>query len=392
MQCPIRALALEIVTFGMHSDSIHYGLSDLRLSILESGRLGRAEKQFREARDRHIRTLTSEQISRIVGRQGHAGQLAGSPGVEPPRIVIELDEAAVDEFGFTVTQIGDFLSAVRLVGSEVSHGSCALLELVFICRIAETLERDEAYVQGMLQMFVLEPRNAFLCPPQGFALADVYPWRFNRGLSYARRPLIRRSTKAGTEVLWGNRHVDGCWKNFLSLCLTGRLKAQSLKMRQFSGRLRHSQGESFNDSVADLARDELGLRVERRVKKLGQFRLQNLGDIDILAADKHRKVLKVIECKDLSAARTPHELANEVKALLNDRPGDPSIVTRHQKRVQWVREHINDAIDFMGLVPDRRWTVESVLVVDEPLLTAQFEDCPARIISFTQFRSERSER
>ena len=44
------------------------------------------------------------------------------------------------------------------------------------------------------------------------------------------------------------------------------------------GTLKHHQGEEFNDLVGDIARDELGLRVKRRVKKLGRLRMKSLGD------------------------------------------------------------------------------------------------------------------
>ena len=96
----------------------------------------------------------------------------------------------------------------------------------------------------------------------------------------------------------------------------------------------------------------------------------------------------MIECKDLSIARTPHELASQVTTLLHNQPGEPCILTKHQKRVDWVSEHIKDAVEFLGLVSDHRWSVESLLVVDEPLFVVHLEDCPVRILSLAQFRTD----
>jgi hypothetical protein len=59
-------------------------------------------------------------------------------------------------------------------------------------------------------------------------------------------------------------------------------------------------------------RDNLRFLVQRRVKKVGHLRLDNLGDIDVLAADVSQNRVIVVETKDLSVARTPNELASEV--------------------------------------------------------------------------------
>jgi len=76
-------------------------------------------------------------------------------------------------------------------------------------------------------------------------------------------------------------------------------------MRAFIGKRRNKQGKDFNDSVADTLRDSLKLPTKRRVRKIGKLRFDNLGDIDVLAADASRKHIIVLECKDLSVAGAP---------------------------------------------------------------------------------------
>ena len=103
-----------------------------------------------------------------------------------------------------------------------------------------------------------------------------------------RRPLLLRKSGAETEVLWGNRHVDAARENLLMLCFSGRLKANTNAMRQFIGKQRNQAGRIFNRKVADVVRGHVGAYVKERVKKIGQLRLANLGDIDVLALDEDR--------------------------------------------------------------------------------------------------------
>jgi hypothetical protein len=78
------------------------------------------------------------------------------------------------------------------------------------------------------------------------------------------------------------------------------------------------KGKDFNDRVADYFLSP-GNIVERRVKKIGQLRLRgpsgDLGDLDVLVAMPARRLLRIIECKNLAGARTPFEMSNEVDEL-----------------------------------------------------------------------------
>ena len=249
----LRALAEQIIVFGMSSDAVHYDLTDLELAILPSGRLGRSELRFRTAQEAHITQVTGERIARLAERfDQYWPKPDGSSGNEP-ELVQKLDDASMAEFGFSMTDLGVFLSAVRRIGFEQSYGIASMsLE-----RLAEALASDLKWsnekVASAIDLFSLCQRETYLTPASSYPIEDLYPWRYNRGLSYLRRPLILRGVGSVTEVLWGNRHVEATRDNLLALCLTGQLKAKSLPMRQLMGGLRHGQGERFNDRVAGLA-------------------------------------------------------------------------------------------------------------------------------------------
>lgn len=97
---------------------------------------------------------------------------------------------------------------------------------------------------------MLSPRSDFLVPPQPYSSSDVYPWRFNRGLSYIRRPLLKVEHTSGDELIWGNRHLYHSHGYLFDLIVTSRIFAQSAKMRELIGKFNRERGDTFNDDVA----------------------------------------------------------------------------------------------------------------------------------------------
>jgi hypothetical protein len=370
----MRALVEQIITFGMSSDAVHYDLTDLDLAILPSGRLGRSEQGFRTAQEAHVTQITGERIARVAARYDqYWSNPSGRRGNEP-ELVQKLNDASTAEFGFSMTDVGVFLRTVRQIGVEEGHG-IALRPLEHLSQvIALRLKWPDEKVAEAIGLFSLAQRSTYMTPVPPYPKVDLFPWRYNRGAAYLRRPIILRTVDDTTEALWGNRHVEMTIDNLLSLCLNGQLKAQSLEMRQFIGALRHEQGEKFNDRVADLLATYTNLTVRRRVKKVGKLRFDNLGDIDVLVGRAESRHLFVIECKDFSASRTPHELANEVEEFVRGKDGKNSIVQKHQARTKWIEEHLTETLQLLRLSPQGNWKVQPIIVVDEPMLSARLLD------------------
>ena len=381
----MRALADHITNFGRTSDALEYKLDDIQLAILKSGRLGRKGLTFQEASNAHMLQFYGEQIARSpegFARNWRTIQNDSSPN----KLALDLDEASSSEFGFTMTEISQFLEVVQIVGNDVGPGVSILPVADFLIKVATRLAWPKNRVNEAIKLFSLTARSDFLKPPSGFSKTDVYPWRFNRRLSYIRRPLLLRESAQMDEILWGNRHVESTRENLLMLCLTGRLKADSEKMRKFIGIRVAEQGKEFNTKVAEVMRVHLGPLVKERVKKIGRFRLDRLGDLDVLALDARRKRIFVVECKDLSIARTPNELVNEVNELLYGDANERSDIEKHQDRVGWVSEHINDVLRLFKLDRVRNWRVTSFLVTDQPAMTAYLSNCPVKVVTLAELK------
>jgi hypothetical protein len=382
----LRALAEQIITFGMSSDAVHYDLTDLQLSILRSGRLGRIEPQYRAAHEGHTTQLTGERIARAAARFGDYWRDPSDVSGDKPELVNALDEASTDEFGFSMVDLGIFLRGVRFLGMDQSYGVASMKADSLSTSLATSLGWTREKIERAIDLFSLKWRDKFMDAGENISKANLYPWRYNRDLSYLRRPLIQRPSQGGSELLWGNRHVEVAMDNLLSLCLTGRLKAKRLPMRRFIGSLRHDQGERFNDRVADVLSGDPSLRVERRVKKVAVLRFDNLGDIDVLVGEPVERRIYVIECKDFSAARTPYELANEIEEMVQEKIGKKSILQKHQARVDWIKQHSAEAVHFLRMPENRKWPIYSIIVVDEPMLTSRLRQLDAIVLTIEQLR------
>lgn len=383
----MRALVEQIITFGMSSDAVHYNLTDLDLAILPSGRLGRSEQHFRTAQEAHVTQVTAERIARVTARFDQYWRDPNKPHENEPELAQKLNHASEAEFGLSMTDLGAFLRAVRRKGIEHSHGIARMPLDRLSQSVASHLKWEPDKVARAVRLFSLAERPSYLTPVDPYPMIDLYPWRYNRGPAYLRRPMVLRTVgtvDGETEALWGNRHVELALDNLLSLCLNGQLKARSLEMRQLIGSLRHEQGERFNDRVADLLATHPDLAVRRRVKKVGEFRLDNLGDIDVLVGKAKDRRLFVIECKDFSSSRTPHELANEIEEFMQAKGDKKSIVQKHLARTQWVEEHLPETMQLLGLSLQGRWKVSPLIVVDEPMLSARLLNLNMPLLTIRQ--------
>ena len=117
------------------------------------------------------------------------------------------------------------------------------------------------------------------------------------------------------------------------------------------------------------------------MKSLGGLSLANLGDVDVVAADIGCRILYLVECKDLSMARTPYELATEIRELILGSDNDKSAVEKHSARVDFIRQHAQTAVEWMGGNPRSAWKISPILVVDEPLMSPRMERCPIPVVA-----------
>ena len=205
-----------------------------------------------------------------------------------------------------------------------------------------------------------------------------------------RRPFLLRRSGTTTEVLWGFRHVYDAWINLLSLTLNGRLECKSLQMRKLMGEANDESGEAFNQLVAEqLAKNEK-LIIDKKATRFGGCQMPpEFGDVDVLVIDSRRKKLIPIECKDLSIARTAHDMSNEIRSLFHGHGHKKSYVEKHERRVSWLKANIDDVLLGFGINSAKRWKIEPLIVLSRELMTPYLHRSSMPVISYEELMKKK---
>ena len=368
----LLALAAELISRAMLSDAIHYEFSQVQLSMLPSGRLGVSRG------DRY--SAGTEALAMTTAEARRALALGPAPGTDTPPAIIgqvssapatpvqtRVDEAMHAEFGFTLTQVIDGLHELAAQSAERGTGPCLEQADQVRARLKDGLGWDEAAAEAFLDKLTLRPRSEFLSPR-----ADAYPWRYNRNLSYFRRPMIEVTGPAGEPLLmWGARRAWYAARYWAEVIFTGRLKANSPAMTKLMGTIRQDQNKAFERQVA-VVLGQAGMPITASaVKQISGRRLLSaggdLGDIDAIALDPVGKIIIVAEAKDFELARTPAELANEAEDLLT---GDKSAARKLGRRANWVRCNLALVRRQFGVGGNPAgWRVLPVIVTSRNLLS-----------------------
>lgn len=379
----LLALAEEIIERGTASDFLHYELADFEVSILESGRLGisrdepvtKAMASYADAAGaRAVRTATEPLLS-------------GSNATAGPDIIAESADAMRSEYGFTLSDLREVCGGLLDVASAEQITRMPRADVVN--KLVATREVDRDVANAVLDAITLVPRDDFMAIGP-----DAVPWRFNRNMSYVRRPLILQDH----QLVWGFRSVYNTGPYWYDSLTSGRLQAsaKTQAMKAYISKARGRINDRYAEDVAARLSD-LGLSVELAVTKIGGTRITDpggldLGDIDVLAWHSGTRTILAVEAKDFEVARTPAEMAHEITKLFRGRSGrkpERSTVDKHSRRIDWLRTHISTVLAHLGVdLEASTATVAGVIVTSEPLVTPLVESSAVPVVPFADLTLE----
>jgi hypothetical protein len=392
----MMALASEIIGRGSQSDFAKYKLFDFRFELLGSGRLGMNREEFNSKVNAYQNSRSKTEIFEAIDsfpRWWREKVIADSNDY-PPHIK-ELNRAFQAEFGLILTDISNFISELGDLSMEIVNGQMKTMELESLVeRMTSILEWSSDKLHSVINFLALAPRKDFLSPPPPFQKTDVYPWRMSRGLSYMRRPLLITKNGDQTIVCWGVRHLFASFDYLLHSTISGRLQDNyhSKEMRKFLGKVHVDEGEQFNDRVLSAIYPLSGVIAAKKVKKFGSTRIgapgNDLGDLDVLAIFPASKTIIIIECKELEIARNPIEMSRELETLFIGDGHNEATMTKHLRRVEWVKNNLPLVLNSYGINNDRRWKIDPLLVVSSEMISPHFYTAPMPVYSFNRFKSE----
>jgi hypothetical protein len=369
----LLALAAEIIALGVSSDAINFELAGPAARVVV-GATGYDVylDGYKAALDEGRKRVFTERFELEAGR-------AAVAGAEPPRKPTKraptdnLSAGVEAEFGRSLQDIAFFLGELLALAREGQRALVVEPRSSLVEHLASRLEWPAAAVESLVQHFVLEPRAAFLTAPEPYKSSDVSPWRFNRGLSYLRRPLVRTPDDS---IFFTPGNVAKSAENLVQLIVTGRYKAQTEELRARMDAFNQGPAREF---VADVANtlEARGFITRTHVNKIGKQRIEkatghDAGDVDVLAADRTRRRIFAIECKDLTPDRMPNEIRADLEMLFIGSPGKkekPSAQAKHLTRLRWLREHHDEVVAWLLGERGESWTIEAAIVTSRPLVS-----------------------
>lgn len=360
----LLGLAQEIIERGTASDFLHFDLADFEVSILKSGRLGMNRD---DPVDSAIKAYAAASGARAI--RSAAEPLPRDTNPAPtPDIVNESAGAMRSEYCFTLSELREVCGGLLDIGAADQVTRIARAEA--LAQVAAARNLDPDVVNTVLNAITLTPRDGFMS-----IKSDAFPWRFNRNMSYVRRPLILQ----GDELVFGFRSVFGTGPYWYSSLTSGRLQA-SARTQSMKAYISQARGRINDDYAAEVATRlrGLGLTAELSVSKIGGARIADsdgldLGDIDVLAWHPGARTVVVVEAKDFEVARTPAEMSHEIVKLFRGKQGkkvERSTVDKHARRIDWISANLAAVLAHIGseVGPDQS-SVTGVIVTSEPLVT-----------------------
>lgn len=364
----LLALCSDIITWAHSSDFFKYKIINSPMNILKSGRIGIDKTQIDMLSNLNHKAAIArlnDHSSPYIDKYSPKNILSNTPE--------ELNEAFVDEFGYSFSDF--YCTVIELVnlGDETENEVNRFQTKDIYDQISQSLKIDKRVVEKIIADLSLRPRKDYLTPPPNFNKNDIWPWRFNRRLSFTRRPIVVRDQI----LVWGNRQLYHCLQYTIELIRNGKLPVKNNgKLKSLMGRLSNYSGNDFNGVVAEKLKDLGDFIVDSKVKKINNkkivnFENQDIGDIDVLIICPKTKKIIVAEVKFFSFSKSPYEMHQEYLRVFCDSPDSLCYISKHKRRVEWIKGHVQDVVAQYGLTSGR-WKVEDVLIVNEEIISNEF--------------------
>lgn len=377
-----------IIDWAQTKDLYQYNIINSEMTMLESNRIGidrTAEKALR-------RINVSASTNRL--------RVNSNPYIEkfyPEKILStipdELDAAFIDEFGYSFTNLTDVVFDLIELNGETEQGLKGKVKNELVQQLTDDTEISQTIIRNIISDLSLIERESYLTPPEGYSTNDIWPWKFNRRLSFTRRPLI----EIDGVIYYGQRQLYHSLLYILDLISNGKFHAQNGgKLNALLGKIANKCGNGFNDLVALKIKELKNAICDSKVKKINGQKIVSdnnldLGDIDVLVILPRKKKIIVCEVKDFSFSKNPYEIQQEYQKVFVDDGKKLGYLSKHKRRVEWVKLHVKDVLKHYSLSDSSKWKVIDTLILDEALLSNEYYAKNQNVILFSEISIEKLE-
>lgn len=338
--------------------------------------------------DEHLAKINSTARSKRLESLSNPSISVYSPSHLINQYQTELDDAFLDEYSFSFQQFVQCILSLAEYGDQMNGDVKKAPRITIVNELAKREDIAPYIVDKVIEQITLGPREDYLTAPAPFTKNDVYPWRFNRELSFTRRPVIQHTK----DLIWGNRQLHHMLLYTIDLMIEGKYKARKEKLKKLIGKLGDNRGNDFNSVVARKLSSFSGLIVREKLSKVNGKKIADpngnvLGDIDVFYIIPDQRKLVVGEVKDFSFAKNPYEMDQEYQRIFVDGK-KPCYMTKHKRRAAWIEEHLDDVKKHFNL-PDGKWTVKTAMFVSEEIVSNAFYHQGETIIVYSDITEEK---
>lgn len=392
----LLALTNQLTEWGALSEAIRMGIDEPKMGLLPSGRIGTDKTVEREAFKPYAVAKTESAVFKNVEdfesnyvptrKTGEAHETDESK---------TLNAAFRAEFGITLTTLS------KIIGTLVNEGfvnakSCMIMQDAVLKHLLSKIEKiTDDDINTALNILTLLERKSISLPPNGYTPLDIFPWRYNRSISYIRRPLIRLISKEAVHYYFGYRHLMQFIDNLFYLLYSSKLPGvKSEEMKSWLAAASGDKGNPFREAVKKWFENNSGyeiipheVHIDKNAPKGHIQADKHYGDIDLFVISHEHRIIYPIECKNIHGGRNVHEMKVEMDDYLGrDGKDKKAKMRKHVERNDWL--NANKAA-LKGLVSDaENYTIKSfILTADEiPLGYLKKEDLPLPLKSFAFLR------
>lgn len=342
----LLAIMDQIISWGMLGDQVNFELFDVDVEILPSKRIGSDKIISKEVFEPFRMSKAKEDlVDAIKDFESKFIEKEVNPNKKIP---INLDAAFEEDFGITLTKMLEFSHALTHIGFEIAPGGAKLSEAELFSEVKKLLpELIIQDFQGLLAYFSLQARGDVTKIPEGFSSYDISPWRYNRGLSLLRKPLVEVVNPNNGEkyFYWGPRQIMVSSLQILYLYYSGKLRTkEGGKLNSLIGDELNSKGSKFTNEVYNYLQGKFSALIidkEVLINPKSYFKAEiDIGDVDVLIIDKERKVITLIECKKTEVAKNIKQIVEEVGNLFGSE-SKMGWIDKHKRRYDWFTQNIN---------------------------------------------------
>lgn len=385
----ILAICNVITNLGGIIDDIHFGLSIERVELLESKRFEFYRKDNGQPYDllMQVQVAQNYDVARKIFSRLTRPDADKSVDTNEHEVLKKVDQAFTSEYGYSAQQLFNTLIELSKFSVEQSEVSTLLTCDQAISVIEKGNGTPAEVCKRILESRSLYKREKLI---SGVQWSEVQPWRSYRQLSLINKPFIRICNGGSDNILFGPKMLMLTVSQILDRAASGLLSGNTKQFKKIMSQLANRAGRKLEDETyVHLA--ALGWKARSRIKRkiTGVNGESFWGEVDVLAWKPDKRILIVMECKDLQKALNPYAFAEELRKFYEE-GSEESFVPKLQRKVSWFKENLSAVLPQLGeeTVKIGKWRVKGMIITDDAHLSAYIGQSDYHIIPLDRLTND----